>query len=1163
MKKNKTKSLALALLLCLLACVLGLAACTNGNVRLTFYNGEETVAEFTGKSGEQIGDVPLPVKTGYTFTGWATAKGEPFTSAELPSKNTKVYAQFAANTYTVTFHYGRGKVGVPVTVDAVYDAAVNVPAEAFAFSREGFTLAGWATEQNADAADFTLQGDIRNLTAVKGENVTLYAYYTPNSVVEDFVVENGTVYAYIGSSDHVTLPDTAQQVADYAFEDAEFTDVVVPASYTDIGFGAFAGCDRLQRLTVPFIGGSRDGNAFLGYIFGAASYADNTFSYTIVDVDNEAQIDESTLSGSFFIPRSLRVVTLNDTVTAIPEGAFYYAFGLEKVVVYPTAEPNGGESYPVKTVEKSAFEGCHRIGYDSVTDTAYRMQWLSGVETFEEKAFFGYVSANSRYVSRMETIGELTAVKTIGKQAFANNYSVSSLSFGDSLQTIGEEAFSSLNMLQRLIIPDSCVSIGNDAFSQCIYLASVTVGKNVQTIGEGAFAYSAALTEVFFKGQTLPSLGAKAFNGLELGADGTPNLLETCNAGTVFYFENNTDLQAGKNTLSSAYPTAQAKVAGNESKRYYYEGENGFDLCMYFSRGHMVIVSDPYGRIGFGIPELVGKWQKETENVWYDAEIYTATFLLTEKFVLQCGYAYVNNARVETFNVSQPGEAMFQAGDKATIYLEENKWGQIGLWENGQMVPLAAGAVGATGEITQQYIDGSPRTFVYRQYDAYKQAVGADREFVYTPDPQNPDGDNVLHGTFTEAVQNQLFGMYTTTDGFVQIFIDEKTHNLQVVRNNWIILDGTYETDDTFGEETYVATHGNIVVTFTGYAENIVDGNYLRKMYARASFRYDSDKANYHLYNRLFTSVGLQYKVDKDNLIDDYYIMVRYSQQVSAENGQEPQYEFVGYGEHVYMDGNMRYYEYFSYTQADNNYTFTFTDGTVRTTDLAEYAPFYSQEADVTLTSGDVSIKLSGFGRAVYTDAQGNAIKGSYVISSDEPVANVYADSTSYYNLYEYTFRSDDGTVVQCFVPNFYDSFDGSLHAGDMLLPDEMKGKTYKIYDADGVCTGEFTASGYGLGTLRILRNENGDTVADSGEAYGSATVLYAQAETANGKPVYKLYSRMGQGYFLFTPAESGDNGAQSNTLNVYPEYYDWWRSAAAVNVTGGFVPETTRAARA
>ena len=117
MKKNKTKSVVSALLLCLLACVLGLAACTNGNVRLTFYNGEETVAEFTGKSGEQIGDVPLPVKTGYTFTGWATAKGEPFTSAELPSKNTKVYAQFAANTYTVTFHYGRGKVGVPVTVD--------------------------------------------------------------------------------------------------------------------------------------------------------------------------------------------------------------------------------------------------------------------------------------------------------------------------------------------------------------------------------------------------------------------------------------------------------------------------------------------------------------------------------------------------------------------------------------------------------------------------------------------------------------------------------------------------------------------------------------------------------------------------------------------------------------------------------------------------------------------------------------------------------------------------------------------------------------------------------------------------------------------------------------------------------------------------------------
>ncbi|MCR4625924.1 MAG: InlB B-repeat-containing protein [Lachnospiraceae bacterium] len=133
------------------------------------------------------------IRTGYTFTGWATSA----TGAKVYDDKQEVgnltneddgivtlYAVWTPITYTVVFDPNpqdkyeiSGSMG---SQEFTYDVAQNLTANAF--KNPGYYFAGWATTADGEAKYADKASD-NNLTDKNGETVTLYAVWTQSAVV--------------------------------------------------------------------------------------------------------------------------------------------------------------------------------------------------------------------------------------------------------------------------------------------------------------------------------------------------------------------------------------------------------------------------------------------------------------------------------------------------------------------------------------------------------------------------------------------------------------------------------------------------------------------------------------------------------------------------------------------------------------------------------------------------------------------------------------------------------------------------------------------------------------------------------------------------------------------------------------------------------------------
>ena len=273
------------------------------------------------------------------------------------------------------------------------------------------------------------------------------------------------IVGYSGSAANLSIPSSINGRTVNAIEERAFQNcsalkaVIVPNTVTEIGFGAFNGCNSLTELTLPFVGKSANATesrwAVFGYVFGDENPADDemdrsTTKYTTsgsAGYTSQSHYSSNTNYMFYYaIPKSIRKVTITNQ-TKIPEYAFQNC-DLIKEITFETE---------ITDVGLNAFQKCSAL---SSCDFS--------------------VSAST----------------IINQYAFQNCTSLTSFSIPTGVIKISAYVFDGCTAMTNVEIPNTVETISGCAFKNCAGLATITVPNSVTSIGGGAFAGCNGLVEM-------------------------------------------------------------------------------------------------------------------------------------------------------------------------------------------------------------------------------------------------------------------------------------------------------------------------------------------------------------------------------------------------------------------------------------------------------------------------------------------------------------------------------------------------------------------------------------------------------------------------------------------------------------------------------------------
>ena len=409
-----------------------------------------------------------------------------------------------------------------------------------------------------------------------------YSYnknYVPDSLKTVIITDTDSIadYAFFECQGlkKITLGNSITSIGTYAFKECcGITHITIPRKVTYIGERAFEFCSSLtsvafettdtyiepfsfayaSNLKKVYIFEESTADEFFSpdlyikvYLNESTNYTRGDFEYVSQDgktamITNYIGADDypvipSTIDGkeitgigpnAFSDCRTLKGVTIPDTVTIIEDEAFYYCNRLSSIIIPDSVKWIGNNAFGschgllIVTFEaKEAFQLANPF-YDCPNlNTIYLYKNSFADEYFPSESYtkiyldkdpapesdFEYIlntNEKTAYLEKYigdggdviipETLGGYT-VTTIGNSAFYCCSDLTSITIPEGVTAIGEFAFSGCNNLKSITIPFGVTRLEIYAFANCTSLTSVSLPSSLTKI-DSAFSRCTALTTV-------------------------------------------------------------------------------------------------------------------------------------------------------------------------------------------------------------------------------------------------------------------------------------------------------------------------------------------------------------------------------------------------------------------------------------------------------------------------------------------------------------------------------------------------------------------------------------------------------------------------------------------------------------------------------------------
>ncbi len=212
--------------------------------------------------------------------------------------------------------------------------------------------------------------------------------------------------------------------------------VMIPQGVTEIGKGAFEGCEQITRVEIP---------------------------------EGVTRIGEEAFRGC----RNLEFCSIPDSVTSIDDYVFNGCSSLLSMII-----PDG-----VTCISSHAFSGCTALTSITIPDC---------VDSIRASAFEGCIGLIR--VTLPESIID------IGDSAFSECENLSHITLLKHVKNIGEYAFYGCERLTSITVPHGITGIEFGTFANCDALMNITIPDRVTNIGKYAFYGCKSLTDIIFIG---------------------------------------------------------------------------------------------------------------------------------------------------------------------------------------------------------------------------------------------------------------------------------------------------------------------------------------------------------------------------------------------------------------------------------------------------------------------------------------------------------------------------------------------------------------------------------------------------------------------------------------------------------------------------------------